>query len=51
MPNKKGIGLGLNISKQIVKILGGKIAVESKYGVGSKFKFAIKIDPTKMKSI
>ena len=39
--NTKGIGLGLNISKQIVSILGGKIAVKSKIGEGSEFKFAI----------
>ena len=44
--NQKGIGLGLNISKQIVTILGGKIAVSSVYGEGSEFKFAISIDQT-----
>ena len=33
--NTKGIGLGLNISKQITTILGGKIAVESVYGIGT----------------
>lgn len=39
--NKKGIGLGLNISQKIVTSLGGKIAVESVYGEGTEFKFAI----------
>ena len=42
--NSKGIGLGLNISKQIVTILGGKIAVSSIYGLGTEFKFAIAIN-------
>ena len=41
--NSQGIGLGLNISKQIVEMLGGKIAFTSKYGVGTEFKFAIEI--------
>ena len=44
--NSKGIGLGLNISKQIVTILGGKISVLSVYGKGSEFKFAIAINQT-----
>ena len=39
--NTKGIGLGLNITKQIVNILGGKIAVNSIYGKGTEFQFAI----------
>ena len=39
--NTKGIGLGLNISNQIVTILGGKIEVKSIFGEGSEFKFAI----------
>ena len=43
MLNNKGVGLGLNISKQIVDILGGKIIVTSEYGKGTEFKFAISI--------
>jgi signal transduction histidine kinase/ActR/RegA family two-component response regulator len=36
-----GLGLGLSISKAYVEMLGGTIAVESSYGVGSVFKFTI----------
>ena len=41
--NVKGIGLGLSISKKIVTILGGDMKVESAYGEGSEFMFAVKI--------
>ena len=42
--NTKGIGLGLNISKQIVDVLGGKIVIDSEFGKGTEFKFAVKIN-------
>jgi len=39
--NDKGTGLGLNISKTIIEKQGGRIGIESKLGVGSKFFFKL----------
>ena len=38
------MGLGLTISKMIIQQLGGNISVESKYSIGSKFVFQIKVE-------
>lgn len=43
---RSGTGLGLNISKQLVERLGGKVYVESVVGVGSEFSFTLAIDET-----
>ena len=40
-----GTGLGLNISKNLVELMGGEIHAESKYGEGSSFVFTIEIEP------
>jgi len=42
-----GTGLGLSISKGYVELLGGKIWVESKPDVGTKFSFSLPYQPYK----
>lgn len=36
-----GVGLGLTISRELVQLLGGKMWVESKLGIGSVFNFTV----------
>jgi len=42
-----GTGLGLSISKQLIELMNGKIWVESKEHIGSKFIFEIKLQELK----
>ncbi len=47
--NIEGTGLGLNITMQLVKMMGGTIGVNSRYGEGTTFTATMKqetIDPT-----
>jgi PAS domain S-box-containing protein len=37
----EGTGLGLHLSKNLLKLLGGEISVKSEYGTGSEFTFNI----------
>ena len=39
--NIHGIGLGLNLSKNIVEQFGGKLEVKSVYGEGATFHFTL----------
>ncbi|MCT7965387.1 PAS domain S-box protein [Laspinema sp. D1] len=41
----QGTGLGLPISRQFVRMMGGEIQVSSILGVGSTFIFAIQVEP------
>lgn len=44
--NYSGVGLGLAITRQLVKLHGGEIGVESEVGKGSTFRFWLPRDPS-----
>lgn len=43
-----GTGLGLSISSKLVKLMGGRIDVESRLGKGTKFSFELSMEMAKM---
>jgi len=47
----EGTGLGLPITKHLIELMGGKLTVESEYGVGTKFTIDIKLPVTSGESL
>ncbi len=42
-----GTGLGMNIVKELLSLMGGELSVESEYGVGSVFSFTLPVEVVK----
>jgi PAS domain S-box-containing protein len=47
LQNSKGLGVGLFISSEIIKQMGGKLSVHSQLGRGSRFYFSLPYRPEK----
>lgn len=43
-PSHQGSGLGLSISQQFVRLMGGNLTVETQVGQGSVFRFTLPVD-------
>lgn len=49
--NIEGTGLGLNITKQLLTMMGSKLEVESEYGKGSVFSFTLEQEVVKWEPV
>lgn len=47
----KGTGLGLTISRELVEMMGGQLQVDSTLGAGSRFYFALPLEPASEKAV
>lgn len=45
LASRTGTGLGLPISREFVRLMGGELTVESEMGTGSTFRFLVNADP------